>query len=83
MAKITAEDFNKKFPVGTAVRYHPIIDHEGYVESKTRSKAWELGHGEPVVMIEGKAGGVSLDAIATICPRCDEAVNLGWLHGCD
>ena len=31
--------------------------------SKTRSIAWELGHGEPVVKIEGGVGGVLLEAL--------------------
>lgn len=28
--------------------------------TRTRSKAWILGHGEPVVMVDGYAGGIAL-----------------------
>jgi hypothetical protein len=62
---MTAEEWNKKYPVGTKIRYYPIkgipeYDHQ-YRESKTRSIAWTLGSGHPIVKIEGLAGGVHLD----------------------
>lgn len=60
---MTANDFNVLYPVGTTVKYHPIIGGAEFIETKTRSEAWHLGHGEAVVKIEGRAGGVSLRAL--------------------
>jgi hypothetical protein len=63
----TADEWNMKFPVGTKVIYYPVKDiQDGAFESKTRSEAWTLGHGEPVVKIEGKTGGVILSHLRVI-----------------
>ena len=51
-----------------SVIYRPIRDEPEGVLTKTRSAAWNLGHGEPVVMVEGKSGGVALWAI-TVVPQ--------------
>lgn len=56
-----ANEWNQKYPIGTKVRYFPIREGQEFKDTKTRSEAWELGHGALVVMIEGKSGGVSLD----------------------
>lgn len=58
--KMTAEDASNMFPVGTKVKYYPILDENHYEESEIRSEAWELGHGELVVKIKGRTGGVSV-----------------------
>lgn len=62
---MTAEEWNKKYPIGTKVRYYPIkgipeYDNK-YRDSVTRSEAWTLGHGTAIVKIVGTAGGVDLD----------------------
>jgi len=57
------EEFNKNFPIGTKVKYHPIVDLPECIKSKTRSEAFELPSGCSVVMIENKTGCVSLDSI--------------------
>lgn len=57
-----AADWNAKYPVGTPVSYTAYPHAEPFA-SKTRSEAWELGHGEPVVLIEGKTGGICLFAL--------------------
>ena len=56
-------EWNSLHPVGTRVRYWPLIGQQNPppVEGVTRSKAWCLGYGDPVVLITGKAGGMSLD----------------------
>jgi hypothetical protein len=59
--KMTAEKFNAKHPVGTPCRYFPIKGEPDFVETKTRSEAWELGHGAVVVAVEGRTGGVLID----------------------
>lgn len=67
--KLTADEFNAKYPVGTPVRYYPLLDERRNpmgmppVESVTRTPAWNLGHGDPVVSIEGRTGGVDLTHI--------------------
>ena len=58
-----ARDFNKRFPVGTPVRYYHIRGVDEFVETVTRSEAWPLGHGAVVVKIMGKTGGVLIDHV--------------------
>jgi hypothetical protein len=33
------------------------------VDTVTRSVAWELGHGQPVVLVEGESGGICLEHV--------------------
>jgi len=68
-AGLAAAEFNRIVPVGTPVKYCPIIGEEHFIETKTRSEAWELGHGAVVVKVEGKAGGVILEAIELCDPE--------------
>lgn len=64
--RITPEGFNawrliearRKFPVGSAVRYWPVLGEDEPVEAEVRSEPWALGHGAIVVKITGKTGGV-------------------------
>lgn len=58
---MTAEEWNRTHPVGTPVRYFPVKGSLKHTDTKTRSLAWTLDSGHAVVMIEGRAGGVSLD----------------------
>jgi hypothetical protein len=55
-----AAEFNSKYPVGTFCKYYPITDGDDFIETATRSEAWELGHGEAVVKVEGRSGGVCI-----------------------
>ena len=56
---MTAFEFNAKYPVGTRVRYWPVLPREGeraqydFTDTVTRTPAWEVG-GQAVVSIEGK-----------------------------
>lgn len=54
-----------KFKKGDRVHYHSIIDepHDGEVRT-CRSDPWQLGHGEWVIKVTGKAGCVSFDALS-------------------
>jgi len=55
---LTAEQFNKLYPVGTKVKYFPICtDETNYKEAVTTTPAWTLGHGEPVVSLSIGGGG--------------------------
>jgi hypothetical protein len=58
---MTAEEWNFRYPPGTEVLYYPLRGREDYVMTRTRSEAWELGDGTPVVLVEGKTGGISLE----------------------
>lgn len=62
----TADAFNEHVPVGTAVRYFPIRGYFSHLETRTRSKAWALGSGQVVVMVDGKSGGVAIDHLVVI-----------------
>lgn len=58
---MTAEKWNASYPVG-----QPVIvtrDDGSKWPTKTRSEAWNLGHGQPVVMLEGKSGGYDLQRV--------------------
>ena len=63
---MSAERFNERYPVGTAVRFYPTTNPSSYVETKTRSEAWLLGHGAVVVLIDGRSGGVLLSHLTVI-----------------
>lgn len=48
--------WNARCPPGTRVAFRDVSFGPEY-ETTTRGKAWALGHGEPVVLIEGRVGG--------------------------
>lgn len=65
----TANSWNATWPEGTSVIYYPVLpprDDIPPVTTKTRSLAWELGDGTPVVKIEGRSGGVALSHLKII-----------------
>ena len=64
---MTAEEWNAVYPVGTPVTAYPLTRPEDNVpdlftrlDTLTRTPAWTLGHGEPVVSVVGYAGGICL-----------------------
>lgn len=63
---MTAEQFNGLYPEGTAFRYYPVRGDDDFLETKTRSHAWELGDGTPVVLIEGRTGGVCVEHLRAV-----------------
>lgn len=79
---MTADEWNELYPVGTKVMAypmarpeHPAFDPSDRLTTVTRSRAWTLGHGAPVVAVEGYSGGIYLthvDPLSTVprCPRC-------------
>ena len=61
---MNAEIFNENVPVGTPVTYQSVAgDPSTARETKTRTPAWELGHGATVVSVEGVSGGVSISHV--------------------
>jgi hypothetical protein len=56
----------QRHPVGTRVRYWPVRGYEEFRDSTVRSEPWRLGHGMPIVKIEGTAGGVAIDHLRAL-----------------
>ncbi len=48
-------------PIGTKVSLQ--LDNGQWEATTTRSHPWQLGHGQWVVQVEGRAGGYDLDRI--------------------
>jgi hypothetical protein len=74
---MTAAAWNLAHPKGTYVRYWPVMGDDDYVETQTRSSAWETGSGAGVVLVNGKTGGVALSHLLVIPPapiRCGDTV---------
>jgi len=69
-----ADDFNRRHPIGTRVIAYPSCRPEynaadaakTHLVTVTRTPAWTLGHGEPVVSVEGYAGGICLSHVDII-----------------
>ena len=63
---MNARRFNETYPIGSKFEFQPTkcIDEKETVT--TRSHAWQLGHGEVVVMVEGRSGGVSVEHLTPI-----------------
>ena len=63
---MTADRWNSRYPVGTPVRAYPdTLDDEPLITT-TRSRAWNLGHGVPCVLVKGVSGGVVLGHVHPI-----------------
>ncbi|MFF4057686.1 hypothetical protein ACFYZ0_18255 [Streptomyces sp. NPDC001708] len=69
MSTLNAAEWNARYPMGTPVvaypHFRPGQQPAGWpegprLETTTRSGAWTLGHGDPVVLVEGETGGISL-----------------------
>jgi hypothetical protein len=57
------------YPAGTPVTV--TLDDGSPWETETRSAAWALGHGAPVVLLEGKSGGYALERVRLRLPSTD------------
>lgn len=64
----TLQGYADLFPIGTPVKYFPIMGEDEYVECEIRSEPWRLGHGAIIIKVTGKAGGVSVDQIVKSRP---------------
>jgi hypothetical protein len=60
-SEMTAEEWNTRFAPGTRVTL--TLSDDSKMETRTRSRAWNLGHGVPVVLVDGKTGGWELSRI--------------------
>jgi hypothetical protein len=68
---VNAAEFNAAHPVGTPVVAYPGTRNDEGLITKTRTPAWELGHGAPVVSVDGYAGGICLTHIDVRKPACN------------
>ena len=58
---MNAEEWNNTYPLGQPI--YLTEDDDSTTATQTRSKAWDLGNGQPVVLVTGRRGGYSLDRI--------------------
>jgi hypothetical protein len=70
---MTADEFNALYPVGTPVVAYPLTRPEDgnphffkRLDTTTRTPAWTLGDGEPVVSVVGYSGGICLTHIDVV-----------------
>lgn len=67
-----ADEFNRRYPVGTPVMAYPLTrpgENPHFfkqLNTVTRTPAWILGHGAPVVSVTGYAGGIALTHVDPI-----------------
>jgi len=62
--------WNFHYPPETKVQ---LTNDDGAIEeTQTRSVAWLLGDGTPVVKVDGRAGGYLLERIRPVCGNCGE-----------
>lgn len=74
-----ASEWNAKHKVGIGVLVK--LDDGKIKHTTTCSEAWELGHGQPVVMVEGIRGGYDLARVTPMelqpffeCPDCGKDI---------
>lgn len=63
---MTADEWNARYPVGTWVEFWPGSRSGVGFTSTTRSPAWPLGDGTPVVSIDGVSGDIWLAHVQPI-----------------
>ena len=65
---MNAQDWNARFAEGTEVCV--TLDNGDPWFTTTRSEAWELGHGQPVVMLSGRSGSFALERVEAVVDMC-------------
>ena len=68
-AEQVVEWFNDTHPLGTDVTYWPGAKSGEARQGQTRTPAWVLPSGDPVVSITGYAGGIALTHV--VCAQHD------------
>lgn len=63
---MNALEVSKELPIGQKVKYYPIEGEKEFVETTIISSAWALGHGEVVIKIKDRHGGVCASHIEKI-----------------
>lgn len=55
-----------RFPIGQRVRFYPIAGDLNSITTAIRSAPWRLGHGEIVLKVAGRTGGVLISHLELI-----------------
>jgi hypothetical protein len=63
---MNAETWNEQHKIGIRVAAYPATRDDKPLLTRTRSEAWALGHGEPVVKVVGYPGGITLSHVDVI-----------------
>lgn len=58
--------FEVALPIGRAVRYYPVDGEPESVTSVITSQPWVLGHGDIVIKIAGRSGGVMVSHLELV-----------------
>lgn len=61
-------EWNEKYPVGTEVEYHPVIDEPEHRIRTTRTEAQVLSGHTAVIWLNGERGCVCLEACKAVRP---------------
>lgn len=79
---LSIADWNEVHPIGTLVDYYSILPSirspafSAPFRTRTRSEAWRLADGSPVVLLHGKTGGVHLSHVDVVVPaHCTHETN--------
>lgn len=89
LTAIDLDAWNAIHPVGTPVLAWPGTRDEKPLVTRTRSAPWLLGHGQPVVSVEGRSGGIALTHVQrrpdAPCDRCPgtATTTVRCAYGCE
>ena len=75
------DDVRRIFPVGTRVAFYPVQGAPKFEITQIRSEASTLGHGETVVQIDGRRGGVSANHLALATDKQTPAIARCFAEG--
>jgi hypothetical protein len=75
------DEVRRIFPVGTRIAFYPVQGLPKFELTQVRSEAWTLGHGETVVKIEGRTGGVSANHLALATDKQTPAIARCFAEG--
>lgn len=60
------EEVARRFPIDQRIRFYPIAGETSSITSAIRSEPWRLRHGQIVIKIVGRAGGVHVGHLELI-----------------
>jgi hypothetical protein len=63
---MSIETASARFPVGAKVKFFPVAGRPEFEEAEVRSEPWALGHGQVVVSITSRSGGVAVEHLQAL-----------------
>lgn len=69
----TCDEWNARHPIGTPIRYWEVLPFGPIFDTTTRGEAFAAASGDPVVMLTGKSGFVSIFHIVAAADLHPEA----------